>query len=129
MTLEHTNFKKFEVHGGGGLHLSSSSWVAGGHYADVNDGDRWSGSGVEEPGYARDRGGMDQGVEDGRGVEAAARRLDRTRAGATGWPGREELREAPTAEEAMMWRSQPRRAVGGSGPLAGRLDRAEAGGR
>jgi hypothetical protein len=88
MTLEHTNFKKFEVHGGGGLHLSSSSWVAGGHYADVNDGGRWSGSGVEEPGHARDRGGTDQGVEDGRGVEAAARRLDRTRVGATGWPGR-----------------------------------------
>jgi hypothetical protein len=55
-----------------------SSWVADRHCADVDDGGRWLGGGVEEPGHARDRGGIDQGVEDGRGVEAAARRLDRT---------------------------------------------------
>jgi hypothetical protein len=43
---------------------------------------------MKELGHARDRGGTDQGVEDGRGVEVVAHRLDRTRAGATGRPGR-----------------------------------------
>jgi hypothetical protein len=52
--------------------------------ADVNDGGQWLGGGVEEPGHAGDRGGTDQGVQDGRGVEAAVCWLDQTRAGVTG---------------------------------------------
>jgi hypothetical protein len=89
------------------------SWVADKHCADINNGGRWLGGGVVEPGHARDRGGIDQGVE------AAVRRLDRTWAGAAGRPGRggaggvEELGEAPAADEAVAWRSWPRRAVGG----------------
>jgi hypothetical protein len=42
--------------------------------------------------------------------------------------GMEELREAPAAEEVAVWRSRPCRAAVGSGPLAGGLHRAEAGG-
>jgi hypothetical protein len=64
------------------------SWVADRQCADVDDGGRWLGSGVEEPGCAGDRGGTDRGVEDGRGIEATARRLDRTGAEATGRLGR-----------------------------------------
>jgi hypothetical protein len=60
--------------GAGGLHLSSSSWVVGGHCADIDDGGQWSG-GVEEPGQAGDRGGTDQGMEDGRGMEPVAVRI------------------------------------------------------
>jgi hypothetical protein len=64
------------------------SWVADRHCTDVDDGGRWLGSDVEEPGRARDRGGTDRGVEYGRGIEAATRWLDQTGAGATGRPGR-----------------------------------------
>jgi hypothetical protein len=63
------------------------SWVADRHCADINNGGRWLGGGVVEPGHARDRGGIDQGVEDGHGIEAAVHRLDRTGARATGRPG------------------------------------------
>jgi hypothetical protein len=56
--------------GGGGLHLSSSSWVGDGCCADINDGGRWSSGVMEESGHAGDRGGMD------RGVELAARQHD-----------------------------------------------------
>jgi hypothetical protein len=64
------------------------SWVADRHCTDVDDGGRWLGGGMKELGHARDRGGTDRGVEDGRGVEVVAHRLDRTGAGATGRPGR-----------------------------------------
>jgi hypothetical protein len=64
------------------------SCVADRHCADVDDGGRWLGGDVEEPGRAGDRGGIDQGMEDGWGIEAAVRQLDRTGAGVTGRPGR-----------------------------------------
>jgi hypothetical protein len=79
----------------------SPSWVADRHCTDVDVGGRWLGGDVEEPGHAEDRcgieaekprhagdrGGIGCGVEDGRGIEVVARRLDRTGAGVTGWPG------------------------------------------
>jgi hypothetical protein len=63
------------------------SWVADRHCANIDDGGRWLGGSVEEPGRAGDRGGTDRGVEDSRGVEVVARWLDRTGARATGRPG------------------------------------------
>jgi hypothetical protein len=61
--------------------MSSSSWVASGCCVDIDDGGRWSDGVVEEPSHARDRGGIDQGVE------AAVHRLDQTWARAAGRPG------------------------------------------
>jgi hypothetical protein len=43
--------------------------------------------------------------------------------------GVEELGEALAAEEALAWRSQPRRAAVGPGPLVGGGGRVPAGGR
>jgi hypothetical protein len=44
-----------------------ASWVADRHCVDDDDGGRWLGDDVEEPGCAGDRGGTDRGVEDGWG--------------------------------------------------------------
>jgi hypothetical protein len=63
------------------------TWVADRHCTDVDDGGQWLGGGVEQAGHARDRGGTDRGMEDGWGVEASARRLDRIGTRATGWSG------------------------------------------
>jgi hypothetical protein len=60
-----------------------------------------------------ERGGTTAGLK-----EVAVRWLDRTGAEAGGRPGRGVLREAPAAEEVVVWRSGPHRAAGGLGPSA-----------
>jgi hypothetical protein len=106
------------------------SWVADRQCVDVDDGGQWLGGSVEEPGRAGDRGGTDWSVEeeDGRGVEAVARRLDRTGAGATGRPGRGGAQGGTGCRGGGDMEEPATPGYSWIRPLAGGLHRVEAGG-